>query len=235
MIKLYGFGPAFGLSDPSPFVTKVEVLLKMAGLEYRMDTTGFRRAPKGKLPYIDDDGLIVADSTFIRWHLEKKYGIDFDRHLSAEQRGIAWAVEKLLEDNLYWAAMHARWMDDANFAKGPAYFFRSLPWPLRPLVAAMVRRGVRRNLYGQGMGRHSQEEIHALAAKGIEAVAALLGDKPYLMGEEPCGVDATVFAFVVGLLCPHFDTPIRQMAESRPNLRAYAERMSRRYFPENSG
>jgi hypothetical protein len=47
MITLYTFGPAFGLPDPSPFVTKVEVLLKMAGLAYRTDTTGFRQAPKG--------------------------------------------------------------------------------------------------------------------------------------------------------------------------------------------
>ncbi len=28
MITLYGFGPAFGLPDPSPFVIKVEVLLR---------------------------------------------------------------------------------------------------------------------------------------------------------------------------------------------------------------
>jgi hypothetical protein len=34
---------------------------------YQTDPTGFRRAPKGKLPYIDDDGERIADSTFIRW------------------------------------------------------------------------------------------------------------------------------------------------------------------------
>ena len=63
MITLYTFGPAFGLPDPSPFVTKAEVLLKMAGLPYRMDTKGFRKAPKGKLPYIRDGEDIIADST----------------------------------------------------------------------------------------------------------------------------------------------------------------------------
>ena len=46
MITLYTFGPAFGLPDPSPFVMKAEVLLKMADLPYRVDTTGFRKAPK---------------------------------------------------------------------------------------------------------------------------------------------------------------------------------------------
>ena len=64
MITLYTFGPAFGLPDPSPFVMKVETLLKMAKLPYRTDQSGFTKAPKGKLPYIDDDGVIVADFDF---------------------------------------------------------------------------------------------------------------------------------------------------------------------------
>ncbi len=140
MITLYTFGLAFGLPDPSPFVTKVEVLLKMAGLPYRTDTAGFRQAPKGKLPYIDDDGERVADSTFIRWHLENKYRIDFEKGLSPEQRAVAWAFEKMAEDNLYWALVDARWVDDANFAKGPKQFFRKIPAPVRPFLIAFIRR-----------------------------------------------------------------------------------------------
>src|SRR4051812_24609446 len=63
------------------------MLLKLARLAYRVDTGGFRKAPKGKLPYIDDDGTIVADSTFIRLHLERKHGIDFDAGLDADAAG----------------------------------------------------------------------------------------------------------------------------------------------------
>src|SRR5947209_16311854 len=100
MITLYTFGPAFGLPDPSPFVTKAEMLLKLAGLPYRTDTSGFGKAPKGKLPYIEDDGERVADSTFIRFHIEKKYGFDFDAGLDAQQRATAWAFEKMAEDHL---------------------------------------------------------------------------------------------------------------------------------------
>src|SRR5919206_2224919 len=150
MITLYTFGPAFGLPDPSPFVMKAEVLLKMAGVPYRTDAGGLRRAPKGKLPYIDDDGQRIADSTFIRWHIEKKYGVDFDRGLSREERAIAWAFEKLAEDHLYWAVVEARWMDDANFAKGPRMFFQRIPAPLRPFVISMIRRRLRKALYEQG-------------------------------------------------------------------------------------
>ena len=103
MITLYTFGPAFGLPDPSPFVTKAEVLLKMAGLPYRTDTAASARRRRASCPTSTTTACGSATSTFIRWHLETKYGVDFDRGLSAEQRAIAWAFEKMAEDHLYWA------------------------------------------------------------------------------------------------------------------------------------
>ncbi|MEI9900922.1 MAG: glutathione S-transferase family protein [Hyphomicrobium sp.] len=231
MITLYTFGPAFGLPDASPFVMKAEVLLKMSGLPYRTDTTGFSKAPKGKLPYIDDGGVMIADSTLIRLYLQRRYGIDFDARMPAAERAIAWAFEKLCEDHLYWTLMHARWLIDENFDAGPRHFFDGAPAPLRPFIRAFVRREVRRNLKGQGMGRHSEEDIARLAVHDLGALADFLGDKPFLMGGAPCGADATVFAFVTAALCRHFRTPIRIAAELQPNLVAYRERLMELYFP----
>ena len=208
------------------------MLLKMAGLPYRTDPTGFRRAPKGKLPYIDDAGTIVADSTFIRRHLESKYGIDFDRDLSARSRAVAWSVEKMLEEHLYWAIVHARWMIKDNFARGPALFFDFAPAPLRPLMRTMVRRQVRKALHAQGFGRHARPEIEALGVRSVQALADILGGNPYLFGSEPCGADATAYAFVSGVLCPVFETPLRTAAESCPNLVAYSRRVQARYYPD---
>ncbi len=99
----------------------------------------------------------------------------------------------MCEDHLYWAGLHARWMVEANFDKGPRRFFDTAPAPLRPLVVAMVRRQVRRNLWGHGMGRHTTAEMDALATRDIDALADVLGDKPYLMGDRPCGADAAIF------------------------------------------
>jgi glutathione S-transferase len=232
VITLYTFGPGFGLPDPSPFVMKAETLLKIAGLPYQVDHKGFSKAPKGKLPYIDDDGERIADSTFIRWHLEKKYNVDFDPGLSEEQRAIAWAFEKTAEDNLYWALLDLRWTDDANFDKGPRHFFRGVPAPIRPLIVGMVRRKVRQSLHAHGMGRHAPAEIVALATRSLDAVAAYLGQKPFFMGAEPVGVDATMFSFVAGALCPGFESPIRLAAERHDNLKRYVGRMAARFYPD---
>lgn len=231
MITLYTFGPALGLPDLSPFVMKAELLLKMADLPYQCNTHGFRQAPKGKLPYIDDDGERIADSTLIRFHLEHKYAIDFDAGYSARERALAWAVEKMLEEHLYFAVVHARWAIVANFERGPARFFAAVPAPLRPLVKALVRRKVRGSLYAQGIGRHSQAEIETLGCRDIDALAALLGDQPYLLGDTPCGADASAYAFVAGLLCPVFETALRTQVERHANLLAYATRMQARYYP----
>lgn len=234
MITLQSFGPGFGLPDPSPFVTKAEVLLKMAGLPYAVEIGSLSKAPKSKLPYIIDDGEAIGDSTFIRWHLEKKYNIDFDRGLSAEQRAVAWAFERMLEEHLYWAVVHARWMDDVNFDKGPRTFFRKIPAPIRPFLVPMIRRQIRRALYAQGMGRHAPEEIVALGTRSIDATAELLGPRPCMMGSEPTGLDATAFAFVAGALCPLFETPLRRAAERHDNLRHYVGRMTVRFYPDRS-
>ena len=234
MITLQGFGPAFGLPDPSPFVTKVEVLLKMAGPPYVVDTGWFGKAPKGKLPYIVDDGEIIGDSTFIRWHIEKKYGVDFDRGLDAEQRAVAWALERMLEDHLYFALLHARWVDDVNFDRGPRNILRMIPAPIRPFLIPMIRRQVRRALHGQGMGRHSPEEIVMLGTRSIDAAASFLGAKPFMMGADPSAVDATAFAFIAGTLCPVFETELRTAAERHDNLRRYVGRMTARFYPERS-
>jgi glutathione S-transferase len=235
MITLYSFGPAFGLPDACPFVTKVELFLKMANLLYRTDTTGFTKAPKGKLPYIDDGGTVVPDSTIIRWHLEKKYRIDFDLGLSATQRATAWAFGKMVEEQLYWVLLHDRWMIDGNFRRGPARSFDKVPAAVRPLVTAMIRRKVRSALHAQGVGRHSPEEIAALGARSINAMADFLGDKPFFMGAEPTGVDATMFAFVCAALCPYFESRQRNAAERCDNLRRYVGRMTAMYYPGLKG
>jgi len=98
----------------------------------------------------------------------------------------------------------------------------------------MVRRQIRRALHGQGMGRHSREEIVALGTRSIDAAADFLGDKPFMMGSEPAGVDATAFGFTAGALCPLFETPLRSAVERHNNLKRYAGRMAERFYPEHT-
>ncbi len=232
MITLFTFGPAFGLPDPSPFVTKAHLLLRLAGLSYETNRKGYSKSPKGKLPFIADQGEIIGDSTFIRLHIERKYGFDFDAGLSEQRKAVVWALEKMCENHLYWAAVYERWMKPENFETITSRMLGSMPGPMRPVVKALVRRKIRKDLHCHGMGRHSEAEIVALAKRDIDATAAILGDSPWFGGDRPCGGDATLGAFAIAGSTPAFKTEIAGLIGGHANLMAYRERVMAAYFPE---
>ena len=73
----------------------------------------------------------MADSTLIIEHLKATYGDPLDAWLSAEQRAVALAFQRLLEENLYWAVLYSRWMEPQGWAMTKDAFFGTLPLPLR--------------------------------------------------------------------------------------------------------
>ena len=127
MITLYGAGEGFGLPEKSPYVTKTEVQLKLAGLAYRKQPGAREETPKGQVPYIDAGDQRIADSTFIRGFIERTHGIDFDEGLNEAQRAQAWAVERMCENHLCWIAVQFRWLDPENSRRAPRT--SSTPYP----------------------------------------------------------------------------------------------------------
>ena len=233
MIKLYQFAPAFGLPNASPFCMKLETYLRMARLPFEIPAASLSalgKAPKGKMPYIDDGGKIVADTTFIIDHLKATYGDPLDGWLSTEQRAVALAFQRLIEEDLYWAVVHTRWIEPQGWAKTKAAFFATLPLPLKWVVPTLARRGLVKEIHGHGMGRHAENEIHAIGQHDITALADYLGAKPYFMGEQPCALDATVYAFVANLLWAPVESALKQHAQKYPQLEAYCQRMRTRYY-----
>jgi glutathione S-transferase len=235
VIILHRFGPFLGTPDSSPFVIKAMMLLRLAGLSFELVQGNPLKAPRKLLPYIEDDGVTVADSALIRMHIERKYGFDFDAALSREQKAIAWAVERMCEDHLYFAMLEARWLDRAAFRKGVAKMFGVVPLALRPFAKVALRRANAKRLQGHGLGRHTKSDIAMLAARDIDALAAIMGDKPYLMGNNPCGSDAFGFGIVTSILTPPLDSPLRVAMSKHANLVEYCNRMTRQFFPDVGG
>ena len=232
MITLYGFGPGFGLPEISPFVTKTEVQLKMAGLAYRKEKAMPPGLSQGAAALHRRRCRENCHSTFIRAHVEGKYGFDFDAPLSLQARAQAWAFERMIEHHLYWALVGARWVDPENFAKGPTHFFDAAPEHLREKLREDAQFRVAENYLLSGLGRHAPDEDVDLAVRSLFALSVQLGDKPYLMGETPCGTDATAFGALAGILTPFFASPLRERTEQFGNLTAYVDRMMLQYYPD---
>jgi glutathione S-transferase len=233
MIKVYQFAPAFGLPNASPFCMKLENYLRMNAIPFEISPpamSDFNKAPKGKMPYINDNGKIVADSSFIIDYLKSTYGDKLDGWLSAEQKAVALAFQRLMEENLYWTVVHTRWANSEGWALTKAAFFGDMPVPLKWFVPSLGRRGLLKAMRGHGMGRHSAEEIHAIGKRDITALAEFLGDKAYFMGDQPCSLDATAHAFLANLLWSPVESPLKQHAKQYPQLEKYCERMRGRYY-----
>lgn len=49
---------------------------------------------------------------------------------------------------------------------------------------------------GQGIGVHSQEEIEKIVIKDLRIVSTILGQRKFILGDEPCEVDASIFGMI---------------------------------------
>src|SRR5260370_40085617 len=68
------------------------------------------------------------------------------------------------------------------------------------------------------------------AMRDVEALATILGGKPFLMGEKPCAADAFVFGIVTSILTPPLNSPIREAMQRHTNLVDYRDRITSQYF-----
>jgi glutathione S-transferase len=221
---------AWGLPSISPFCLKLDIYLRIVDIPFQtvVDATPFR-GPKGKLPWVEHEGKKIGDSGFIIEYLEKRFGRDANAGLSAAERAVSLSLRRLIEENLYWTMVYDRWMVDANWRSFRDVVLGGVPIPLRQVIAPVARRGVRRQLQGHGMGRHSQEEIHAIGRRDIGALADFLAAKPFLLGEKATEIDASAYGLLANIMNVPLASPLKDEAGQRANLVGYLERVNKRY------
>jgi glutathione S-transferase len=231
-IKLFQFPRMFGIPNLSPFCCKLETWLRIAQIPYEVvDTPDPRKGPKGKLPFIEDDGVRIADSSRIIDHLVRTRGVDPDAHLDAGQRSIALLVQRTLEEHYAFVLAYTHLLRDEGF-RHTRTRFNSVPAIMRPLVSSMVQRQIRDLLWKQGILRHSDEEIVEAALRDWRAVLAVRSEGPFFFGDEAAGVDAIVFGTLATTVLTPIESPIRDFLRSQPGCLTYAERMREQFFPE---
>lgn len=232
MIQLHSFGPSLGLIDPSPFVLKIDTFLRMADIEFehRTDVDNFRRAPKGKLPFIRHGEEVVADSQFIIHYLKREFGCSLDSELSDQQLAQAHLITKSLEENLYFVLLYSRWHQTDSWKIVKPAFFKNMPKLLQWFIPGLMRRQICKTLHGQGISRHSTEEVLEICRQSFQALSELLAQKKYFFGEKPSSVDATIFAFLAQFILVELDNPFNELARSFPALTKYTQQIYKNYY-----
>lgn len=231
-LKLYQFEPCWGIPNASPFCMKLETYLRITGRDFENCTGNqyLQKAPKDKLPFIEDQGKTIADSSLIIEYLKTTYNDPLDQHLSAYDRGAAKGMQRLFEDHLYWVVLYIRWVEYWPQIKN--LYFNDLPPVLRNVIATVARRRTLANLNGQGIGRHSRDEIYDMGKRDVEAIAHFLSAKPYALGDQPTTLDATAYPFLVNILDVPIESDLKAYAQGFENLRAYCNRMKSQFYPD---
>ena len=238
MISVYGYVPAWGLPDISPFVTKVVNYMTMAGIPFEhkpqdLGTLG-TDSPTAKLPYIVDDGVQVNDSTRIIQYLQDKFGDKLDTHLSATDKAVGLAFQRMVEEYTYWSGViEPRWPTVEKFKIYVPYIvggaqLDELPQEVQDALLAF-REKIHDEHLKHGMGLRTHEDVVRCLSEDLDALSTFLGDKPFFMGEEPTSFDATIYSTFRHVADVPWDWAGRDHARSKANLVAYADRMRARF------
>lgn len=231
-LELITYGALFGEPSASPFCVKAMCLLQMAGVDWKPRVTADpRKAPKAKLPVLRDGDRVIPDSEQIREHLQNHHGADFNKGLSPAQRGTGRAVTRMMDEHFYFAVVCDRWMNDANWAVIRDAYFSQIPKLVRKPVAGMVRKQALGQVRGQGMGRHADSERLDRCRHDIDAVLALLGDKPFLLGDAPVAADASAVPMLRAAAAPPVPTPLSNHINANDKLMAYLARGRDAMYP----
>lgn len=233
MIILHQLARTWGIPNLSHFCVKLETYLRMAKLPYEIVDTLPLKAPRGKLPFIEDGGKKIADSRLIVNYLKATYGDTLDAHLSQEEKATAKTWQRLLEEHLYWISMMSRWdFTESNWQANKQAIFGGLPPLARDLAAVIYRRRIKAQILGHGTGRLSSAEAFALGKEDIDALADFLADKPYFLGGKPTSLDASAYGILVNIIACPIESPLKDHALTKRNLVDYCQRMQLEFFPE---
>lgn len=230
-LRVFTFSPNWGLPSVGPFAIKLLAWLELAGITYeQVIEDNPRKGPKGKNPWIELDGELIGDSEIIIALLSRRFGIDLDAGLSDEQKAIGLAWRRTFEEHFHQVLEWELFEHPAGAAYMRTFICSSLPPVVGPLVFSRLQSHLRKQLHARGLGRFTPEVIEEKGRADLDALAAFLGDRPFLLGERPATPDTAVFGLLSPLVFWPMETPVASHAKSLRNIVDYCDRMRRRCF-----
>jgi glutathione S-transferase len=222
MLTLYSYPEMFGVADNNGYGLKVFAFLNLAGVafthEHVFDASA---APRGQLPYIDDDGDIVGDSEAIIAHVTVRYRLSIDAALTPAQRTTNLLVTRMLDD-LYWVMSYSRWKDERFY---PAFRDAFMAQHSRIDAAGLdkARDYNAQRYFFQGIGRYTPDQAYARGIADLRALADLISAGGYLHGADPTSIDAGIYGFVANIHFYPIATPLKTAVSAHPNLVRHCE------------
>jgi glutathione S-transferase len=217
MLTLYSYPELFGVADNNGYGLKVLAFLKLAGVPFRHEHIfDASAAPRGQLPYIDDDGETIGDSETIIAHLIAKRRLTIDAGLTTAQRDTSHLITRMLDD-LYWVMSYSRWKDERFWPQFRDALMREHP-SLTEAGLLKAREFNFQRYHFQGIGRYAPDAAYAHGLADLQVLADLIPATGYLHGAKPTSIDAGIYGFIANIYFYQIDTPLRQFVMAHGNI-----------------
>lgn len=230
MIYLFQFPRSSTVPSLSPYCLKLETWLRIADIPYKNIGDFQIKSCEGTCPFIEFNGVEYPDSRLAIRDLTKLlHKESLEGHLSDEQSAVSRAIEGMIEPVLIYSTAKYR----IPYARKIFSMFKETNAVFAWMFSRFWVKVITERLFAMGIGRHSEEETLWIVQDDLMALSKFLGSKHYFHGEKATRVDATVFGTLALILYIPFDTPTKQFMETKcPNLKAFAERIKNKYWPD---
>ena len=223
MYKLYQF-------EISPFCDKIRRALRYKKVPFETVDVAVTTAPlvvrrlhgAGKLPCLEMDGRLVADSTDIAEALEEAHPEPRLFPVDPRERALAHVLEDWADESLYFYEIRMGWGDrEVRRSLLPRLLARD-PAPLAALARLVVPFALRRTASSQGIGRKTDEAVTRDVQRHVASLDAMLEGRSFLIGDALTIADVAVFA---QLVCVARAAPAAHMIEAARNVSAWLDRV----------
>jgi glutathione S-transferase len=220
----------------SPFCDKIRRVLNVKRVPYQVREVGLIEAqmgyrkvnPSGKVPAIEDDGRIVCDSTDIAYYLEERYPDPPLVPRDPRDRALMHVLEDWADESLYFYEMRLRFGIAHNRTRTLEKLIVREPAWVKALAPALAPFTINGQTKAQGIGRKSDAQVVLELGRHLDAIAALLAGREYLLGSALTLADVSVYAQLFAIR-----DSVEGAAEitKRPSVAAFMERVEQTTRP----
>lgn len=227
------------MSGSSPYIYKLELWLRMAGIPYeevvKPAAVLLAEAPRGLSPHVELDGQVLDDSSVIIEHLKALHNDPLnDARLTRDQEVMGGLVKSLCEHELLFILAYGRFGTPDSDYESICRFNLGGTVPDDQIDGAIQQfHGmVQGMLHTWRIGRHEPDFVEAELRKCLDMLSHTLGDQAYLFGDEPSTHDAALFGMVASIVHYPYANPHVAIAREYTNLVDYCDRIRAKFFAD---